>query len=946
MVSKQTVRVVIEAEEQVSKVAKKAEQALSKMGNIGKKGMNAINSVSSKVQSTISKVANYVEKARNKFNELRNSGQSAGSIIRQGISNAANSVGKLITNSNTAKLAMEKIKSAAGSVKSSFDDLKNKIVSFGSSAKSSLTSAFSFTNIKSKLSQVGSSIDQLKVKLRELGNQAKNTGSGFGFLKNALSMTVGMIGYDLVNGFIEAGRAAINAQGQLDYFAKRLNMSASTTASFNSYLGDLQTQFRKVDMKAVGASAEEMAVKLNLPISSLRELTQVTAVMSSAFVKEGRSQTDAILAVSDALDGQFKRLQELGITQEMLKNNGWSGDISDKTSLLKAMNKTLDEMGFTDTAKDITSLDEAFQALSVAGGSLLASILIPITPALVDIAMAIMSAMDGIKGFIGMIQSAFGALPDWAKYAVGITVLAVGIGLVVAAAGGLVPVLVSLIGPLYSVAMAAMAIEWPLVAVVAAIALVVAAIYEIGKAFGWWSDVGSMLEAISAGLQRMWSAFINHPDVQAAISAIGNALKILSQWIGQAINAVMQFFGISSGSNWDVTRAIIDAIGVAWSVMSVKIKIAIAILQTAWNILSWLVSSAVAIGQAIYNALKPIVCILLGCSPGIVPALKIVLDVFTSVWNTIAGFVGNVISSIVDCVQPLIDVFEDFRNGQASLGDLVVTIVSTIFNVYVTLYTQLATLIITLASNMLTWAIQAGSNFLNGISTYFSQVASNVSNYLNNAKLIIMAQLLAWVTLAKTRASQFVTGIITFVSTLPGKVMSHLSKTLSNIISAGSQWVSSAKQKASELVSGAVNTLASLPGKIASTLSGVVEAVVKPFRDAYNQAKAYWDNITSLGGLFSGFDVAAGGFDVTTNQEFNINTGSFNVNNEPIEVNVNERLVLDLVNVPAHIDTDTLIRMLNDPEVLRAFTSNPDFQEMDRKIKLEISNRYNRARGV
>ena len=43
MVSKQVVQVLIEAEENVSKAAKKAEQAINKMGNIGSKAMEKIN---------------------------------------------------------------------------------------------------------------------------------------------------------------------------------------------------------------------------------------------------------------------------------------------------------------------------------------------------------------------------------------------------------------------------------------------------------------------------------------------------------------------------------------------------------------------------------------------------------------------------------------------------------------------------------------------------------------------------------------------------------------------------------------------------------------------------------------------------------------------------------------------------------------------------------------
>ena len=324
--------------------------------------------------------------------------------------------------------SLQKIKSSSSALSKipGFDTLKTQLSGVAQTIDTKLGGALTkakthFTNFRTSVSETASSIkttlggavDSVRSKLQSFTNGTNGMSSALGFLRSAASMTVGMIGFDLVNSFMNAGRAAINAQSQLEYFGQRLNMSGQETAKFNAYLDDMQKQFRKVDMTAVGAAAEEMAVKLKLPKSSLEELTKATAVLSSAFVKEGRTQEDAILAVSDALDGQFKRLQELGITQDMLKNNGWNGDLQDKDSLLKAINKTLDDMGFTDTAKDITNLDEAFQALSVAGGDLLAKILVPITPALVSITQGLIGVMDGFGSFIGMLQGAWDALPDW-----------------------------------------------------------------------------------------------------------------------------------------------------------------------------------------------------------------------------------------------------------------------------------------------------------------------------------------------------------------------------------------------------------------------------------------------------------------------------------------------------------------------------------------------------
>ena len=120
---------------------------------------------------------------------------------------------------------------------------------------------------------------------------------------------------------------------------------------------------------------------------------------------------------------------------------------------------------------------------------------------------------------------------------------------------------------------------WPILAIAAAIAALVAVVYAVGAAFGWWSDIGGMIDAIWAGINRLWSAFINHPDVQAVIEVISNALSTLWGWITQAGQAILGFFGVATGGEFDVVRALIDAVGAAWNAMTYPIRVVIGVVQ-------------------------------------------------------------------------------------------------------------------------------------------------------------------------------------------------------------------------------------------------------------------------------------------------------------------------------------------------------------------------------
>ena len=399
------------------------------------------------------------------------------------------------------------------------------------------------TNIKSKL---GGALDGVRAKLSSVSNGAKGLSSSFGFLKGALSMTVGMIGFDLVNGLVQAGRAAINASSQLDYFGNRLQnvtgkskMSSAQFQKFKTDLDGLQKEFRKVDMTSVGATAEEIALKMNLPSEKLGDLTRMTAVLSSTFVKEGRTQEDAVLAVGDALDGQFKRLQEIGITQDELKKNGWSGELSDQAGLIDALNKTMKDMGYEQTAKDITNLDEAWTALTIAGGQLLQKVLVPITPVLIQIIEAIIRVTDVVGPMISGFLNAVANMPDWAIIALAITAFGVAVNVVSTWISTV------LVGALADAAMAALDLAMamyanPLTWIVLALIAVTVAVYEVGKAMGWWTDIWGMLDAAWNNVLVPLYEFLSGVFTQAW-NAVSAAINAILPYITNITNAFSRF---------------------------------------------------------------------------------------------------------------------------------------------------------------------------------------------------------------------------------------------------------------------------------------------------------------------------------------------------------------------------------------------------------------------
>lgn len=801
--------------------------------------------------------------------------------------------------SNVATTIDNKFGGALTKARNRFSSFKDSVVSVGSSMRT----------------KFGGALDGVRSKLSSVTNATKNTASGMSFLKGAASMTAAMVGFELVSSLVETTRASLNARSSIQAFGQRLNMSGQEVTTFQTNLDKLQDTYKKIDMDVVGQQAMDMAYRLGLPKTALTELTETSAIFTDAMVRNGRSSEDATLALADAMDGEFRRLKEIGISQDDLMKNGWSGDLNDKTGLLNAMNKALKEQHYDELAKSVDTLDDAWQVLSITLSNLLESILVPLTPAIVGV-------ISGVTDAINSIKSAWSSLPDFAQ-------LGIGIGVVVGAIILIAAVLWSTYIPAWiaaaSATWAAIAPVLPIViAVAAAVAILVAVIYEVGKAFGWWSDVGSMFDAIKAGIMRMWEAFINHPDVQAAIAAVGNALQTLWGWIQQAGQAIMEFFGISTGGEWDVVGSIIQAVGLIWEDLSNRIKLAITIIKAVAGAISYLYNGAVSLGSFIMDVLSPAISWL------------------SALWGV-----------ITEAIQPVVDVFQQFQDGQVGLVDVITTVASSLWTVWTTITSALGGLILQLLSNLLTWAIQGGLNFLTGIQTYLSQVPGRVGTFLMNTLTKIIAIGSQWVAIARVKANLLLLGVVSYLRQLPGKALSALIQVVSSIVSAGAQWVSNARTKAEAVVRAVVDKLTGLPGQISSALSGVVSAITGPFQSAYSTLCGIVDNIKSkaaeVGNLLpAGGDLPMGG-DGPMGGDIGTASGGETVihhESDPIEINENINLNLNLENVPSHIDTGALISMLNNKEVIRAFVENRDFQSIDAQVKQRLNWKVNRSRGV
>ena len=181
---------------------------------------------------------------------------------------------------------------------------------------------------------------------------------------------------------------------------KELNKSLNQT-----YKGgkSLQQMYQKVDMTSVGANAMDTAFKYGVQAENLDELAEVMAIYGSEFVRQGRSQEDSILAVNDALDGEIRRLKEVGIDREDLKEHGWKE--GDTMSMITALREIAQERGYDVVAQKITNLSDAITVLEIRIAQDLVGAFKVLEPFLTEVAKDFITVLDTLERISSWIQS-------------------------------------------------------------------------------------------------------------------------------------------------------------------------------------------------------------------------------------------------------------------------------------------------------------------------------------------------------------------------------------------------------------------------------------------------------------------------------------------------------------------------------------------------------------
>lgn len=366
---------------------------------------------------------------------------------------------------------------------------------------------------------------------------------------------------------------------------------------------------------------------------------------------------------------------------------------------------------------------------------------------------------------------------------------------------------------------------WPILAIVAAIAVFVIAVEQIGEALGWWTDFGTMLDAIKDGVRRLWEAFINNPNVQATIEAVKGALQALwnavqpiFQWLGAAWNNLFKSDGAGSGGP-DVVRMIIDAFG------------------TLGKVAGDVINAIVKFGQLVYTALSPIVGLVsniinifsgmlsgqIGIQQGVMMILANVSKIYLYIGQLMARIGMRILTGIVNALRPIPQRLWQFLQ-QAAMRLLLFGVMALIR------------------------ARVAGRNILNGIINYVRQLPGRVYSFMMQIPGRIASAAGAAVGAAANLARQLVTTVVNGVKGIADAVYNEFMNIGQRIRDSVSNAVSAATNFGNDIKNAVLNALnIASPGiiqkKIAIEFADIPARITESEDDVRGSAKSYAENI-------------------------------------------------------------------------------------------------------
>lgn len=408
---------------------------------------NNIDNVTSKIRQSTKQQERSVEQVTNKFKTLddviKRTGQSSfGKNITQGL----NLLNQTLTGTNS------KMNTTLRQMQQQFNNVDKEATEFEQTVKNINNQSFG-KNITQGLNLLDQALtgtnSKLNKTLRNVNNswstatntvrnhttavkQVSTAQDGYNASANrgaeatlsevgAMSTLGSIVGNFVYDMFYQLGssifttvQATISAKSEMEGYFQQMNWSSGSIERFNNALESTVKQYQKLNKYNLGETMASLGVEFELNAQELANGMETVAMIQSEYVRAGRTEAEATLAVKDILQGEFLRLsRETGVGKEEVLEAGWDGDLKNLNSLLKALEKIGKDRHWDLFAQKANSLNDVLIITKNRMAELATDITSFVTP-------AIIGAFNGVIDAIDWLKSGFEGLGDTGQWIVGL----------------------------------------------------------------------------------------------------------------------------------------------------------------------------------------------------------------------------------------------------------------------------------------------------------------------------------------------------------------------------------------------------------------------------------------------------------------------------------------------------------------------------------------------
>lgn len=440
-------------------------------------------------------------------------------------------------------------------------------------------------------------------------NKIKNSSAG---MKMALGGAMTAVGVGMASLAKEAVSSAITAETEWNRFGAAVNSTGGNWEQQSTEIKKWVSNYSNAMGRSIGDTRSAMTALMAYGLSA-KEAEQSMGAVSGMAAQLGISQEEASSKLTKAFAGQGRGLKQLGINLEDYKDKA-TGAIDKQRLLRDITNKTKDASSkyAGSTQADMNRINQAITNIKTDfGKALLTSIqpLLPVVQGLLNTfnslpgpIKTILFSIGGLAAVIGVVagpittvvgavqslKGAVSAVSSTMKVAETVTTALTSAELAAGAAkagltaeeissaaahAGSTAAITAEAGAtglastgFLAMAAAELAALAPIILIIAAIAAIIIIIEQLGEYMGWWSDWGSMIEAFSSGIQRLWNAFVGSKVVQGYLSALRQEFNLIKSIVMPIISAVgaawSGFMGmLGSGTGSDPVGGLISGFG-------------------------------------------------------------------------------------------------------------------------------------------------------------------------------------------------------------------------------------------------------------------------------------------------------------------------------------------------------------------------------------------------